>query len=134
MEAKISNKGHLIFIVLFYSVLSLGCFWQIFNVCELYFKYPTNIFIETKFEPLSKPLPALTFCANIGNNSGNLSSEALEFYSTKFKYEMFKSIIIKGDDGKSTSMKEDYLSHAIERISLQYYCITINSILTGSFK
>ena len=133
MKPKVSDQHYIIVDILFYCVLSFGCFWQIFNVCDLYFKYPTNIFIDTKFEPLSKPLPALSFCCNIGVKlENNLSSEALEYYSTKFKHQMFKSIVIYGD-GSEADIKETYLSKGFERISLQYYCITLNTLLTGIF-
>ena len=118
--------------VVFKLILCLGCFWQIFDVCHMYFKYPTNVSIETTFDPLSKPLPALTFCVNIGWNDVLNKSALLEIQSSRFKYNTFRYIHIQGSNG-SKDLKDEYLANAIESTSFTYYCITFNSLLSGSF-
>ena len=121
-----------LFVCMFILLLSVGCFWQIFNVCELFFNFPTNVFIETTFDPLSKPLPALTFCATVvGDHSGLNSSDALEIESSKIKQKMFNRIILFGETGYSYSLQKDYLDNSVERISLNKYCITLNTLLSG---
>lgn len=127
---KVKNRAVILFI--FNIILFAGCFWQIINVCKLYFNYPVNIFIDTKFNVLTQRLPALTFCSNVGNMSeGKNSSDALEHASKMFKDEMF-SMIIVGRAAKDQDLMSEYLNHSIERISLEFYCITLNSFLTGS--
>ena len=128
----IAIKFKAIISVVFKLMLCLGCFWQICDVCHMYFKYPTNVFIDTTFDPLSKPLPALTFCADIGVHNISNTSALLETASSRFKYNMFKYIYIKGVNG-TEDMKEEYLANAIESTSLKYYCITLNSLLSGTY-
>ena len=121
-----------ILIISFTAILSIGCFWQIVKVCEFYFNYPTNVFIDTTFDPISKPLPALTFCIRIYDNLGLNSSYALEIQSSMFKYEVFHAIYIQGESNRR-NLTDDYLDSVIERIALKYYCITFNSLLSGQF-
>ena len=121
-----------LFKIIFILVLLMGCFWQMVKVCESYFNYPTNVFIETTVDPYSKPLPALTLCTNDGAMWGRNSSEVFELKSNKFKYEMIKDIVIRGEGGGVTrSLLDHYINNAIERISFDYYCITFNSMLAG---
>src|SRR5690348_14487133 len=93
MISKETKQGQLFWPSLFYLSLSVGCFWQILNICKLYFNYPTNVFIETRFEAFSQTLPAPTFCTNIMTyNSGKNSSSALDIYSKEFKENTFHTI------------------------------------------
>ena len=131
-KTMIPNIFRAVVSVLFKSMLWLGCFWQICDVCHMYFKYPTNVFIDTTFDPLSKPLPALTFCANIGWHDVLNTSALLEIESSRFKYNTFRYIYIRGENG-IRDMKEEYLASAIESTSYKYYCIAFNSLLSGSF-
>ena len=130
-KTMIPNIFRAVVSVVFKLILCLGCFWQICDVCHMYFKYPTNVFIETTFDPLSKPLPALTFCVNIGPHNISNTSALLEIESSKYKYNTFRDIYISGENG-SKDLKEEYLANAIESISMTFYCITFNSLLSGS--
>ena len=52
------------------SILFICCLTEIISIFDFYLSYPTNIFIETKFQSHSKILPAISFCTNIGDHSG----------------------------------------------------------------
>src|ERR1700712_758352 len=118
---------------IFNLVLVVGCFWQLLSVCQMYFKYPTNISIETKYGSLSTTLPAITFCTDIDSQWGRNSSAVLQFHSNKFGNQTLSdvSIVIESTD-KNVSIKDIFVKNAIERISLCYYCITFNSLISGS--
>ena len=131
-KTTIAVRFNAIISVLFKLMLCLGCFWQICDVCHMYFEYPTNVFIDTTFDPLSKPLPALTFCTEMESHNILNTSALLEFESSKYKYNIFIDIQIMGDNG-AKDMKEEYLANAIESTSYKYYCITLNSLLSGTF-
>ena len=127
---KLLKRNQNCVLVCFVSILSIGCFWQIFNVCDLYFKYPTNVFIDTDFDPLTKPVPALTFVKYIGPHSGQQSADALELASNQTKSQFFKRIYLFNYT-RPIFLTKEYLDNAIERISHGYYSITFNSLLTG---
>ena len=127
---KFFNQDENLYALVFVMVLSIGCFWQIYSVCDLFFKYPTNVFIETNFDPLTKEVPALTFVKNIRLRSGENSTVAMETDSSKIKNQLFSRIYIYNSTG-TYDLKKEYLDNAVERISLSYYSITFNSLLTG---
>ena len=56
-------------------VLMTGCLCQITSIFKLYLKYPTNIFIETKFKSYCNSFPAITYCTNIGEQSGQSTDD-----------------------------------------------------------
>src|ERR1700712_1661578 len=114
---------------IFNLVLVVGCFWQILSVCQMFFKYPTNISIETKYGSLSTTLPAITFCTNIQNDFydlmgyewGQNSSAVLQFVSNKFGEKILSDVnIVIESTGKSISIKDIFVKNAIERISMEY--------------
>src|ERR1700712_2708412 len=110
---------------IFNLVLVVGCFWQILSVCQMFFKYPTNISIETKYGSLSTTLPAITFCSGMGYQWGRNSSDVLQDHPNKFGKETLSdvSIVIESTD-KIISIKDIFVKNVIERVSLYYYCFT----------
>src|SRR5882724_5526466 len=101
--------------IILYTFLSVGCFWQIYTICEMFFNYPTNIQIETNFNQMDKTLPAMTLCANIGNNAkGRTSKVVLENMPIK---DIFQSMTIDGEH-----IKDYYIMNSIEFVSYKYYC------------
>ena len=126
------GPDHAIFVFIYYIILSLGCVWQIYNVCSLYFEYKTNVFIDTDFDSVNSSLPAITFCGQLKHPNDNLnSSYALDKASKAFKFEMIRNIEIIRPSGRQ-NVRNWLLSRSIERISYDCYCITINSMLSGS--
>src|SRR5690348_15983521 len=114
---KINKK---IFKIIFMFLLILGCFWQTIYVCDLYFKYPTNIFIETNFQPLTT-VPALTFMRT-AQHSNRKSSDALEIDSNKSK-TLFQKLYLRKSVGME-DFTEEYFKSAIELVSVNQYSIT----------
>ena len=115
--------------------LSIGCFWQILDVCEMYYNYPTNIFIETEFETLVQPIPAMTFCFPHGlNSNGKNSSDFFEELGD-WKNNLFSYIAVTSitDQTDPIPIKDKLLAHAIERVGQYYYCLTLNSKLKSEF-
>ena len=120
-----------VFVIIFNSLLTFGCFWHLLNVCKLYFEYPTSISMDTKIDPFSKPVPAITLVTNIGHHSFVNSTDVMKNESAKFKYKMFKSILIERPSGQRYSLLREYLASSIERISESFYSITLNSVIKG---
>ena len=109
-------------------VLNLGCFWQIVFICQLFFSYPTNVFIETQFDVFEMELPSLTFCAEIGNSSrGKTAEEALR----TFKIEEFVEEVSYFNSGNEKQQNFNIMKHSIETMSMMYYCFTLNSYKQG---
>ena len=120
-------KSRVVFLLIFYAVLLFGCFWQIFNVCQLFLDFETNIFIETKFDSLENRLPALSLCMTLKTtNDGLNSTHAFERSSRHFR-NSFVYITKIYRSGKRKDLTKLYLYNSIERVSLQYYCITVNT-------
>ena len=84
----VNNKLNNLFNLFVILVLITGCLLQIISIFNLYLSYPTNIFIETKFQSYSKTLPAISFCTNIG----------------KYLTKQFKKIISKGQKKSINNM------------------------------
>ena len=125
------QKVKRIIVMVINILLSFGCFYQILDVCKLYFEYPTNIFIESNFDFLVNTLPAITFSVKLkAFNDGLNSTHSLNKASQVFKHKLFKSIIIEKRN-VTKNMKNIYLNKAIERINFDRYFITFNSKLTG---
>ena len=124
--SKLNNQK--IFKLIFYLLLTFGCFWQIFNVCELYFSFNTNVFIETKIDVLAKQMPALSLCTVTEEHNGMNSTIALEIEANNYKNIMINDI----KRAWSYSVKNFFLKNVIERIGQANYCITLNSLLKGN--
>ena len=124
----------IIFLLIFNSVLLFGCFWQIFNVCQLFLDFETNIFIDTKFDALKNRIPTLSLCmtlkdhAHQGLNSTKAFDQASEKFGNSFIYisKVYRSL-------NRTDLTKAYLDNSIERVDYEHYCITFNTTkLSGS--
>ena len=126
---KITVKTVNLIIIL---VLITGCLWQIISIFDLYLRYPTNIFIETKFKSYYNSLPALTFCSNIGDHSGQSTDDIFgKNYSNKIIQDVF---ILSADQSSVISHRDGHLydnisETVIESVGKKYYCLTFNSII-----
>ena len=115
-----------------YLFLGFGCFYQILDICRLYYEYPTNIFIETNFNSVVNTFPAITFCTQLKpSNDGLNSTFALNEASKRLK-KLFKQIWIRRPS-KNTDVKKQFLDKSIERISYGRYCISFNFKISGIF-
>ena len=59
------------------------------------------------------------------------SSSVFTTRSKKYKFNLFIDIYIERRNCED-KLKNEYLAHAIEQITIADYCITLNSLLTGS--
>src|SRR6201996_7447923 len=73
-EENMKTKNKLPFIA-FILILGLGCFMQIYSICELFFSYPTVTLSEANFDVSAIPFPSMTFCTYIGNTTIEMSSK-----------------------------------------------------------
>jgi hypothetical protein len=112
-------------IIITVCLLSFGSLWHIYSICALYFSYPTNIFIQTKFDVYNKLLPAISFCTNYANISHGKTSEDL--FKILSLQNILKELSIGFEDRMERDLKNDSLDTIIESISLRYYCFTINN-------
>jgi len=116
-------------IITVFSLL-VGCLWQLWSISELYFRYPTNISIETHFDDFHNRLPAITICNGIGNISrGKYVGDLMNNFSVKDI--MIKASIILEDKMESIITNE-VLTTVIEFMNLGNYCFTVNSPLKGN--
>jgi hypothetical protein len=114
-------------IIITICLLSFGSLWHIYSIYALYFSYPTNIFIETKFDVYNKLLPAISFCTNYENIShGKNSEDLIKILSIQ---NILKELSIGSEDRMERDLKNDSLDTIIESISLRHNCFTINSQL-----
>ena len=115
--------------LIYYSILSMGCFWQSLKIFDLYFTFPTNVFIESKFDSIEKPLPAITLCYDIGNQSlGRKTDEVLNSCLLDNEFQIF---ISKNGGGIERNLTHFYMNTCRRYITFNYYCITLNSLLQG---
>ena len=114
------------------SALLIGCLLQVVKICEMYFKYPTNVLIETKFDAIERQLPSITLCQKSVNS-----------FRGKHTHQLFEMFPIGSTvsasihmNGNSKSMVENLTqfvsNNALESISIKYYCLTLNSVLKGN--
>ena len=110
--------------------LNIGCFWQMVSICSLYFNYPTNIFIDTKFDVFEQTVPALTFCTSVGqtHRGKNTSTHLFDNFSLNTTIEQ---ISINSLADQVDIITDQYLSSVIESVSINYYCFTLNSQVKG---
>ena len=121
-------KSRVFFLSIFCAVLSFGCFWHIFNVCQLFLDFETNISIDTKFNALVKRLPALSFCMILKEHAhqGLNSIQALENASGQFR-DSFVHISKVYRGLKRIDLTKSYLDNSLERVDYDHYCITFNT-------
>ena len=113
--------------------LSFGCFYQILDICRLYYEYPTNIFIETNFNSVVNTFPAITFCTKLKPfNDGLNNSYALDKASKNVKQKLFNDMFIQRySPSKTTRVGKEFLNKSSERISYGKYCFSFNFKISG---
>ena len=130
MKLSIASKVFIKYGFIF--LLIIGCFWQILTISEFYFNYPTNVFIETKFDAIEKPLPAISFCTLLScNHTFNESSDVLKAYKVE---ELMNSTINSMRGAILLDNSAYFWETAVEMASNQFYCFTLNSLRKGEFK
>src|SRR5882724_9871340 len=117
------NHGNTSATIIICLIIMSGSLYQLISVCNLFFSYPTNIFIEkTKFHTFGRQLPAMTFCCNVGNIPlGNKSREILSSFKIQ---HIIHNMFVESTDGiyKSPELSAYYLDkNIIESISSKYY-------------
>ena len=112
-------------------VLITGCLLQITSIFNFYLRYPTNIFIETKFKSYNNSLPAITFCANIGEQSGHFTDD---IFLKNHWNKIIQNVFILGPDHQIvTHLYHNISETVIESVGKKYYCFTFNSIIKCKF-
>ncbi len=121
-----SIKGYAV-LISFYVVLTFGCIYQLYHICELYLRYPTIVSTETEFIYDNNQLPAFSICGNIVN-----STEGLTINETYVKLNS-KKFIKESRIGtyfiKEQNITKDINDSVIFSMNTQYFCYTINSKL-----
>ena len=113
----------------FISVLTMGCFYQIYTICEMFFKYPTNVLIETKFDAIERKIPVISICSTYqrkypGVNSGDIFAQI----------QLKQMLIARVSSNSFHSIKNvsSYIwQNSIEVLSSTHYCLTTNSLMKG---
>ena len=120
----------------FISILTMGCFYQIYTICEMFFNYPTNVLIDTKFDAIERPLPAISFCTKYRTRDRILRSNSRDIYA-QIQRDQFKQMVTANINSNSFRLIENVSSYiwqnSVDTISLTHYCLTINSLMKGKF-
>ena len=128
MKLSVASKVFVKYCFIF--LLIIGCFWQILTISEFYFKYPTNVFIETKFDAIEKPLPAMSFCTLLpSNHTFNESSDVLKAFKVE---ELMNSTVVSMKGKQLVDNSAYFWKTAAEMVSNQFYCFTLNSMRKGN--
>lgn len=115
--------------VIFALFTLIGCCFQLIHLCMLFFDYPTNVHMKTRFDVLKKELPALTFCKGVGkDHHAKSSTELFDGYSHR---NFLREISFRYTEEGTEQDLSHYIDNVVETISLKYYCFTINSLLKG---
>ncbi len=114
-----------VIILIVYSIMFVGCIWQLVSICQLYFGYPIIVSIETKFENSNYELPAITFCSKNLNQGIDIRES---FKRTNIK-DILKNLQIKTSTHEV--IHEESIETVIEIINSDYYCFTLNSLMKG---
>ena len=122
---KVNNLVHFVFLTFILN----GSLWHLSSIVELYFSYPTNILIETDFQTDERVMPALTFCANIWNQTRNRTTEQTfkDIIPDKIIANIY-TVLLRHQD---QDLKQYTLGHTLESLSLRYYCFLLNNVLKG---
>ena len=124
VNGKISNQNLLKSILII--ILAIGCLWQVETISEFYFNYPTNVFIETKFDAIRRQMPAISFC-HFHENANN-SDQVFEKYNIE---GIFLTSISNSED-QYRNLSNDFWPNKIEIVTRDFYCFTLNSGINGN--
>jgi hypothetical protein len=118
-------------ISIFYSILSIGCIFQILSMYYLFYSYPTIVSTETQFEVHEEELPAITICGIYKNKSTTNSLNEL-FRSINIR-NIIKKSVIKLHNSVESEITDKILDSVFASINSLYYCFTINSRIKCKF-
>ena len=122
------NQKSLVYI-LFFS-LTFGILCQMNGMYLQSLTASSILTIEVQSENKYTKLPAITFCANIGDlTHGKTSNEVLNEIKVQ---DMVDSIVVTSDNDQPERNYTYLMDSPIEKISYKYYCFTINSALKGN--
>ena len=117
---KMKVKNNLPFIA-FVLALGIGCFSQIYSICELFFSFPTVVLSEANFDVFEIPLPSITLCTDISNRShGKASEDVFKTFNISKTIDWIRYNEIENNHYK-TIFNPDQI---IEVLSMSYYCVT----------
>ena len=123
------NKINKMFKIVFYFLLAIGCIAHSYQICELYYSYPTIVSSETQFENIDNVLPAITICGYIDQSNRKLNIN--DFYNKINAKQHFKNASLYRDTTFKKDITSDVLKSLIFAINSHYYCLTINSRIKG---
>jgi len=125
--SEMKSPKRFIWPAIFYIVLLICCSYQIMLISIHYFNYPITVNIESQFDLMYFPLPAISFCYKHSNKS-----EIIDKPIEKMKSDYEISHILQYCC--ITSMYSDYndcdinctSKATVEMINNVYYCLSIN--------
>ena len=112
-------------------LLCLGCSWQIITIFQLYFSYPTNVFIETKFDAMERQFPAISFCNQHAHEYGKIFNSSDLVFDQYTIEEIVRVETVDFLDRPMINLTSYFVEKSIETASQQFYCLTLNSRLKG---
>lgn len=131
VEAKDKFSNKLVICGLFVCV-SLISFWQMYSFSKLFVISSTNFLMETQFDANVKPLPAMTFCTNVGHIDANRTDEVFDKWRAE---DILSYISVESYDTWSVEdITHHFMPYAIQSISYKYFCFTINSKQRGDHR
>ena len=115
--------------IVFSFLLTIGCIAHVYQMCELYYSYPTIVSSETQFENIDNVFPAITICVN-NKISNKILTTNETFYQIKNQI-LITNASIYSDLKNSEDITSDILNTMIISVNNYFNCLTINSLMKG---
>jgi hypothetical protein len=117
------------FKIIFSSILLIGCVYQTYYICRLYYSYPTIVSTETQFVNYDREFPAITFCVSFNKMKKGLTlNESLNLIKAK---TFISGVFIFKSTETLLNVTEGVQNSIVTVINSRYYCQTINYELKG---
>ncbi len=117
------------FRVIFSTILLIGCVYQTYYICHLYYSYPTIVSTETQFANYDRELPAITFSVMFDGMKEGLTLN--KSFDSIYAKTLISGAFIHKPGETLHNITEDIQNSIIAVINSRYYCLTINSQMEG---
>ena len=107
------------------AFLVVGSVYQIVTIFQMYLAFPTNTLMVCDFEAETKPLPAISFCAEYHNKTNGRKFD--EIFNDFDLNDIIIDIYISFVKRRETDLRHYFLSNITETISQAFYCFTLDS-------
>lgn len=106
------------------SFLIAGSGYQITTIFMMYLAFPTNTLMICDFESETKPIPAISLCAEYHNKTnGRIFDQIFDDFDLN---DIIIDIYISFVKRRETDLRNYFLENITESISQAFYCFTLD--------